>query len=130
MPEGAEGVVRVTMMADPHRWAALPDQAAYQQAKVRAAEQMLGLADRWWPGVAEHVVFQDVFTPRTIERYTGHVHGSVYGSPQRIPDGRTPVDGLLLCGTDQGFVGVVGAMNAGVMVANDGVLAPQLETGG
>ncbi len=62
--------------------------------------------------------FTDAFTPRTIERYTGHIHGAIYGSPDKLRSGRTSVEGLFLCGTDQGFLGITGATLSGISMAN------------
>ena len=51
-------------------------------------------------------------------RYTGHLNGTVYGSPVKHRDGTTPVRNLFICGTDQGFLGIVGAMLSGISIAN------------
>ena len=64
------------------------------------------------------MVFRDVFTPRTIERFTWHLNGAVYGSPRKRRDGETGVAGLALCGADQGYVGVIGALVSGIAMAN------------
>ncbi len=60
----------------------------------------------------------DVFTPSTITRFTGHPNGAVYGSATKLRDGRTGLDGLHVIGTDQGYLGIVGAMLSGVSIAN------------
>jgi hypothetical protein len=41
----------------------------------------------------------------------------------KIRDGRTPLANLYLAGTDQGFLGIVGAMLSGISMANFHVLA-------
>ncbi|MGB0717448.1 MAG: hypothetical protein ACPGXK_16345, partial [Phycisphaerae bacterium] len=64
------------------------------------------------------VVTTDMFTPKTIKRYTGHLAGAVYGSPRKRRDGLTPVENLYVCGTDQGFLGIIGAMLSGITIAN------------
>jgi phytoene dehydrogenase-like protein len=64
------------------------------------------------------VVFKDVFTPSTIERYTNHFDGTVYGSTTKLRDGKTEIDGLYIIGTDQGFLGIVGSMLSGISMAN------------
>ncbi|MFQ5413820.1 MAG: phytoene desaturase family protein [Phycisphaerae bacterium] len=117
-----EGLFRVTWLASPRRWAALtPD--AYQAAKCRCLDDVLRLADRRVPGLARRVVFTDMFTPRTIQRFTGHINGAVYGTPGKLRDGRTRLHNLFLCGTDQGFVGIVGALLSGISMANLHVLS-------
>jgi phytoene dehydrogenase-like protein len=62
--------------------------------------------------------FIDVFTPCTIKRFTGHLNGAIYGSPDKIKNGKTPVENLFICGTDQGFLGITGAMLSGISIAN------------
>jgi phytoene dehydrogenase-like protein len=64
-----------------------------------------------------------MFTPKTVERYTGHLEGAIYGAPTKVRNGRTAVENLYLCGTDQGFLGIIGAMLSGISMANFHVLA-------
>jgi phytoene dehydrogenase-like protein len=63
-----------------------------------------------------------MFTPLTIERFTGHLEGSVYGSPRKIRSGATGLSNLYLCGTDQGYLGITGSMLSGISMANMHVL--------
>ncbi|MDP4879302.1 MAG: FAD-dependent oxidoreductase, partial [Opitutales bacterium] len=63
--------------------------------------------------IAQHRIASDMFTPRTVRKYTGHLNGAIYGAPNKIKDGRTHLDNLYLAGTDQGFLGIVGAMLSG-----------------
>jgi hypothetical protein len=39
-----------------------------------------------------------------------------------VRDGRTHLSNLYLCGTDQGFLGIVGAMLSGISMANYHIL--------
>ncbi|HEY9249677.1 MAG TPA: phytoene dehydrogenase, partial [Rariglobus sp.] len=73
--------------------------------------------------LAKATVATDMFTPRTITRFTGRLGGAIYGSPQKIRDGRTAIDNLYLAGTDQGFLGIIGAMLSGISMANFHILA-------
>jgi phytoene dehydrogenase-like protein len=116
-----EGMLRVSVLANHARWKALarPD---YEAAKAEAAEQAAAAVRTFLPDWRAHVRFRDVFTPVTIERFTGHAAGCVYGSPRKQPDGATGVEGLHLIGTDQGYLGIVGAMISGVAMANRHVL--------
>ena len=57
-------------------------------------------------------------TPRTVRQYTGKANGAIYGSPEKLLDGETGLGGLRLIGTDQGLMGIVGAMVGGVAMAN------------
>ncbi len=112
-----EGLVRLTVLANHDRWCALSDDE-YARAKLRGAEGALASAATLLPDWNPHTVFRDVFTPRTIRRYTGHAAGAVYGSPHKHWSGRTDVEGLFLIGTDQGYLGVIGALASGVAMAN------------
>jgi hypothetical protein len=85
---------------------------------------LLASAESFSFPIRPHTVFRDSFTPRTIERFTGHRGGAVYGSPHKQRDGQTSLRGLELIGTDQGLVGVVGALLSGISIANRSVLAP------
>ena len=118
----AEGMLRVSVLANHARWKAL-DGARYAAAKEAAAEEAGAAVRTFLPDWRAHVVFRDVFTPATIERFTGHAGGAVYGSAQKHLDGRTGIDGLVLIGSDQGYLGIVGAMVSGAMMANRHVLA-------
>jgi phytoene dehydrogenase-like protein len=67
-------------------------------------------------------VTTDMFTPRTITKFTGHLNGAIYGAPVKNRQGRTALSNLYLCGTDQGFLGIVGAMLSGISMANYHIL--------
>jgi phytoene dehydrogenase-like protein len=109
--------VRLTVLADHGRFASLP-QPEYERAKEECAERAIAAAGAYFPDWRSNTVFRDVFTPRTIRRFTGHANGAVYGAPRKRPSGETGVPGLWLCGTDQGWLGVVGALVSGVAMAN------------
>ena len=70
------------------------------------------------PDFRGSVIETDMFTPLTIQRFTGHADGSVYGSAQKSPDGTTHLKNLFICGNDQGLVGIVGAIISGISIAN------------
>jgi phytoene dehydrogenase-like protein len=112
-----EGVVRVTYIANYHQWKSL-ERPEYLEKKLQAAESAYGLVKKLIPGCESQVVFKDIFTPLTIERYTWHLKGTVYGSTDKTRDGRTPIEGLYIIGTDQGFLGIVGAILSGISMAN------------
>jgi len=117
-----EPALRLTLLASYGVWADLPE-AEYQARKQSVWQEAHGRITHFAPDVRPHTTFTDVFTPTTIEHYTGHVRGSVYGCPIKRPDGTTAVPGLYLCGTDQGYLGIVGAMLSGIAMANSHVLA-------
>jgi phytoene dehydrogenase-like protein len=118
-----EGLLRVTVLASPDVWRGLPGER-YRDLKEEAWERTLRAITAFAPDVRRRTVFKDVFTPRTIERYTGHVNGAVYGAPVKRRSGETPVPGLVLCGTDQGYLGIVGALFSGLAMANRHALVP------
>ena len=119
-----EGVVRLTWLANYDRWASL-DETAYVASKRAYQESMVERVREFLPTFSDHVVFTDIFTPRTIRQYTGHLNGAVYGSPRKRRDGRTPYENLFICGTDQGYLGIIGAMLSGITMANLHVLAKE-----
>ena len=117
--EGAlpDGVVRITTLANHDRWCALPA-PKYASEKVAQYEAAVESAVRFMPDFRRYVIDTDVFTPKTIRRFTWHDNGAVYGAPDKQLDGTTHLPNLFLCGTDQGFVGIVGAIVSGISMAN------------
>ena len=73
---------------------------------------------RFMPAFRSHVIDTDLFTPKTIRRFTWHDNGAVYGAPDKQLDGTTEIENLFVCGTDQGFVGIIGSIISGISVAN------------
>ena len=112
-----DGRVRITALAEPDYWLGLSEEE-YQQRKMEWNDRIVESALRHIPDFRPHIIDEDVFTPRTIRRFTGHDNGCVYGAPQKFVNGQTPVKNLYLCGTDQGFLGIVGAMLSGITIAN------------
>ncbi|MCA9037474.1 MAG: NAD(P)/FAD-dependent oxidoreductase [Planctomycetaceae bacterium] len=112
-----DGRIRITALADPDYWMSLPEEE-YQRQKVVWNDRIIASAVKHIPDFRGHVVDTDVFTPRTIKRFTGHLNGCVYGAPVKFVNGQTTLSNLYLCGTDQGFLGIVGAMLSGITIAN------------
>jgi len=126
-PEGQqlpEGLVRCTCLANPSKWFGLPEEH-YRADKARCFAEIETSARRFLPPLVKtpEVLATDMFTPRTIHRYTGHTNGAIYGSSEKIRSGKTPLENLYLCGTDQGFLGIIGAMLSGISMANYHILA-------
>ena len=120
-----EGFLRITALANHAHWCSLP-RDRYSAEKQASADAMLDSAARAMPELAQfpaHTLFRDTFTPRTIEHYTGHIGGAVYGRAHKRRDGSTPIARLSLIGTDQGLLGIVGALLSGITIANQHVLA-------
>jgi len=112
-----EGRLRITALANPDYWFNLPKEE-YAEQKARWCEQIVESALRYMPDFRAATIDTDAFTPRTIRKFTGHINGCVYGAPKKALDGRTPLENLYLCGTDQGFVGIIGSMLSGISIAN------------
>jgi phytoene dehydrogenase-like protein len=113
-----ESTVRLTVMANNRFWMNQPDEATYVAQKALWRDRIFAASLKHVPDFRQHIVDTDTFTPRTIVKYTGHVNGCVYGSPRKSWDGTTPLSNLFLCGTDQGMLGIVGAMFSGISMAN------------
>lgn len=112
----AEGRLRVSLLADAPGWEALaPDD--YAGAKTRWSERALDAAAPFAFDPRPHEVARDTFTPRTIRRFTGHVNGALYGSPDKRRGGDVGIAGLRLIGNDEGYPGIVAALVSGVSVA-------------
>ncbi len=111
-----EGVVRITYMSNYSSWREL-GQLPYEKMKENVAVSARNLLEKFASDSGE-LLFTDVFSPLTIERFTWHLNGTVYGSIDKTRDGTTPVKNLFIIGTDQGFLGIVGAMLSGISMAN------------
>ncbi|MDP1578951.1 MAG: NAD(P)/FAD-dependent oxidoreductase [Candidatus Didemnitutus sp.] len=121
-----EGIFRVTCLANYASWAGLPEEE-YQAQKCHWFGEIQRSARRFMPPVTDetlsaNLLTTDMFTPRTVKKFTGHCNGAIYGAPQKVRDGRTHLANLYLCGTDQGFLGIVGAMLSGISMANFHIL--------
>jgi len=116
-----EGMIRITNLANFDLWNTLNEEE-YRAQKAAWLETSLNEVVKLIPDFRDSIIFTDVFTPKTIHRFTGHVNGAVYGTPSKIKTGSTHIDNLFICGTDQGFLGIVGAMLSGISMANLHVL--------
>jgi phytoene dehydrogenase-like protein len=112
-----EGVIRITAIANFDRWSALSEDQ-YRLEKLRWFDRTAAAAVRFMPDFRGHIVDTDMFTPLTIRRFTWHDNGAVYGAPEKRFDGSTHLGNLFLCGTDQGYVGIIGSIVSGIAMAN------------
>jgi hypothetical protein len=123
----SEGFFRVTCLANYESWAGLPE-ATYRDDKARWFGAIQESAKRFLPrlepadSLSRATVATDMFTPTTVEKFTGHFRGAIYGAPDKNPGGRTALSNLYLCGTDQGMLGIVGSMLSGISMANQHIL--------
>lgn len=112
-----EGTMRITVLANFDYWKGL-DEATYALEKLRWYDRITESAVRFVPDYRHRVIDTDMFTPTTIVRFTGHDNGAIYGAPEKQIDGRTHLKNLFVCGTDQGFVGIIGSVTSGIGMAN------------
>ena len=115
--------VRVTNAANYDLWQqAAADREQYRHLKEACGRQSVAAVSKILGNYTQGAIFQDSFTPMTIERFTEKRGGAVYGSPIKIKSGRTPWSNLFIAGTDQGYLGIVGAMLSGVTIVNQHLL--------
>lgn len=125
-----ESRLRITNPANFEKWTAL-EEASYISEKENSERIMLEKALDYLPegqlqktNFSDATLLKDTFTPRTIKKYTNHKNGALYGSPVKSRSGSSPIKNLYLAGTDQGYIGIVGAMLGGIAVANNRILKP------
>ncbi|HYG77873.1 MAG TPA: NAD(P)/FAD-dependent oxidoreductase [Planctomycetota bacterium] len=116
-----EGIVRVTHIANFAAWKNLSADE-YKAKKKECYERSIAEVVKFVPDFRKHVKYIDTFSPLTIKKFTWHDNGAVYGAPGKSKDGRTRLANVFLCGTDQGFLGIIGAMLSGISMANLHVL--------
>ena len=123
-----EARLRITNPANFMLWDKL-DEASYLKEKEDCESKMLERALSYLPNgknqknhFTDSILLKDTFTPRTIKKYTSHSNGALYGSPVKSRTGSTQLENLYLAGTDQGYIGIVGAMLGGIAVANNRIL--------
>ena len=123
LPQKSMKEIRSTHLANYGNWkhlSATPDQYFVQkQYTSRRSAQML---EKLIGSFASNIVYENTFTPVTIERYTTKINGAIYGSPDKIKDGNIGYHNLFLAGTDQGFLGIIGSMLSGVSIVNQHIL--------
>lgn len=121
-----EGLLRCTCLAGHAAWAGLGEK--YGETKSRVFGEILASVRRFLPAppspeaLSRATVTTDMFTPLTVERFTGHLDGAIYGAVDKTRQGLTELENVQLCGTDQGFLGIIGAMLSGISMANYHVL--------
>ena len=98
--------------------------ADYTEFKTKVEETMFDEFKRYFPELAELVVFRELSTPLATASITGHHHGGFYGldvTPARVMSNAlratTPIEGFYLTGQDVASPGVPGALWGGLLAA-------------
>jgi phytoene dehydrogenase-like protein len=112
-----ENMIRITNIANSDLWDKYDDDE-YVRKKDECMQLSLDEAGRYVKDFKDNIIFKDSFTPKTIKKYTSHINGAVYGTGEKLRDGLTGIKNLFICGTDQGFLGIIGAMLSGITIAN------------
>ncbi len=109
------------------RFADLPrDQRGedYQAFKQKIEDVLFEQFTKYFPRLAELVVFREVSTPLATASFTSHIKGSFYGldvTPKRIGTDalrmKTPIKGLFLTGQDVVTPVIPGALWSGILTA-------------
>lgn len=126
-----DACLRVTCLANYDFWKTLRGNGEehYATAKALLHERLFDVALTHLPAelsaekLRASLAATDVFTPLTVERFTGKLGGAIYGATRKNRTGTTPFERLFLCGTDQGFLGITGSMLSGISMANLHALA-------
>ena len=91
------------------RWAHLPpgERGEEYDAFIKGlGDELISTAERYLPGLSQHLQFVEHITPLSLERHVNLVRGGIYGpeltpdqlGPGRFPDCTCGVEGLLLAG--------------------------------
>ncbi len=115
--EGEEGVIRITYLANYHSWKSL-ESDEYEKAKKEIEIKARNLVQKLYPNHKRELVFTDTFTPLTVEKFTSHIGGAIYGATKKFQDGNIGIKNLHLIGTDQGYLGITGSILSGISIAN------------
>ena len=110
--------LRTTHLAGYNTWKQLAPEAYTSNKKALLQQSRENALKLLKCPLRPAILAEDMFTPLTIERYTGHINGAIYGSPQKYRDGDIGCKRIFICGTDQGFLGIVGAILSGISMAN------------
>ncbi len=121
LPASDNFQLRVTNSANYKIWHNTPE-TDYVKLKKQCQRKTEEAVSKIIGNYTQNRVYDDSFTPLTIQRFTSKAEGAVYGSPIKIRNGVTPYDNFFIAGTDQGFLGIVGAMLSGVTIMNQHIL--------
>lgn len=96
----------------------------YLEKKREFAEMLIKKVEKLIPNLSQHIIVQDVTTPKTFERYASMPEGAIYAFDQSIdtrrPYFKTPIKGLYLASAST-FPGggIEAVVISGIICAND-----------
>jgi prolycopene isomerase len=120
-PPGASQIALITLKFG-DTWLQVPPDR-YADEKYRLAASMLTSAERFFPGLRDHIEEMEIATPITHMRYLGHPKGAIYGFENHIKDSDlfipnvTHIDGLYCAGGSTGLCGFQPTLDSGVITA-------------
>jgi phytoene dehydrogenase-like protein len=121
-PQPGKPHFKVSCFSHADEWRHLNDEQ-YLAQKQQYRDELLAISAEYYPQLATvPATVEDTFTPLTVEHYTGHPGGTIYGGETKTWDGKTAVPNVFVIGNDQGGVGIVGALTSGVVVTNFNLL--------
>ncbi|MCG8569459.1 MAG: FAD-dependent oxidoreductase, partial [Spirochaetes bacterium] len=82
-PEG-KGIMTIISMDHIQNWEGLSEHE-YHKKKEEVTNILIKKAEKYLPGLSNHIEVKELGTPKTMERYTFNPDGSIYG-PSHIPD--------------------------------------------
>lgn len=98
---------------------------AYRARKAEMTGRLIDALEVVVPKARDGVVFSELATPLTQERYTASTGGTSYGlewSPQQLPGARaaikSEIPGLIFCGANTISHGIVGVMISGLLASS------------
>lgn len=116
--EAIKGLVRMTCMTNPKLWFNYSADD-YRLHKEQVTQKMLAQLFKDFPHFKhQKIIFSDIFTPKTIHKYTLHHQGALYGATLKVKEGICNHSQLVIIGADQGYPGIIGSMMSGVTMAN------------
>jgi phytoene dehydrogenase-like protein len=110
-------MLRVTNLANHNLWFNL-HRDDYKDQKNEIISNVIDRVSTLVNFSKDNIEYTDMFTPKTVKKYTSHINGTVYGSTTKLKSGKTSIENLYISGTDQGFLGIVGALLSGISISN------------
>jgi phytoene dehydrogenase-like protein len=128
-PEGHQTVELITFVpSDPFKpwWheKTMKRGEDYDRLKTEIADKLIASAERYVPGLRDHIVVQEIATPATVWSFVRGRNGGIYG-PEHTPDQmlhrrvftKIGIPGLYLAGASVIGAGISPCLTSGIMAA-------------